>query len=377
MSTRKPAEVFPPGDFLREELEARGWTQKDFAAILGRAEAGVNEIISGKRRITAESAMAIAAALGTSPQVWMNLEAAYQLSRLESVGTDLVARRAKLYAKAPVREMIRRGWIESSDNFDVLQARTLSFLEIKTLDEKPFFAHAARKTMPKTTTYDECTEAQLAWLFRARQLARVLHAKHFDKSRIADLVSELRDLVYLPQSVRQVPKLLAEYGVRLVIVEPLVGGQIDGATFWLDKNSPVVALSVRFDRLDNFWFTLLHELYHVREGEESCDIDLRSVATDKNRPEGERMADEVASSTLISKAALDDFIARVRPLYSARRIEAFAQINRVHPAIVVGQLQYRGEVPWASFRPLLVPIRAVITDAAITDGWGSVLPPLS
>ena len=76
---RPPAEVFPPGELLAEELEARGWTQTDLADILGRPHRLVNEIIAGKRRITPETAMGLAAALGTTAALWLNLESAYQL----------------------------------------------------------------------------------------------------------------------------------------------------------------------------------------------------------------------------------------------------------------------------------------------------------
>jgi HTH-type transcriptional regulator/antitoxin HigA len=78
--TFKPAEVFPPGEFLREELEARGWTQKDLAKVIDRPLQAVNEIVKGKKRITAETAKAIGLAFGTSAELWLNLEAAYQLS---------------------------------------------------------------------------------------------------------------------------------------------------------------------------------------------------------------------------------------------------------------------------------------------------------
>jgi len=78
----KPAEVFPPGEFIRDELEARGWTQAKFAKIIGRPLQNVNEVINGKRRITPETAVLIAAAFGTSPDVWLNLENAYRLSKL-------------------------------------------------------------------------------------------------------------------------------------------------------------------------------------------------------------------------------------------------------------------------------------------------------
>lgn len=69
-----PAEVFPAGEFLADELEARGWTQAEFAAILDRPAQFVSEIISGKKEITRESATQIGAALGTSAEMWLSLE---------------------------------------------------------------------------------------------------------------------------------------------------------------------------------------------------------------------------------------------------------------------------------------------------------------
>jgi HTH-type transcriptional regulator/antitoxin HigA len=90
-----PAEVFPPGEFLRDELEARGWSQKQFAEILGRPFQLVNGIINGQRRITEETAVELGAALGTSAKVWMNLEATYRLSRVRRPMSE-ISERAKL-----------------------------------------------------------------------------------------------------------------------------------------------------------------------------------------------------------------------------------------------------------------------------------------
>jgi HTH-type transcriptional regulator/antitoxin HigA len=74
-----PAEAFPSGEYLRDELEARGWTQSQFARIIGRPLQLVNEIINGRKRITEQTALEIAAALGTSARVWLNLENTYRL----------------------------------------------------------------------------------------------------------------------------------------------------------------------------------------------------------------------------------------------------------------------------------------------------------
>ncbi len=76
---RVPAELFPPGDFIREELEARGWSQRNLAEILGRPLQSINQIINGKKAITAQTAKELGLAFGTDPEVWMNLETQWKL----------------------------------------------------------------------------------------------------------------------------------------------------------------------------------------------------------------------------------------------------------------------------------------------------------
>ena len=85
MNARVPAEVFPPGEFLREELEARDWSQQELAEIMGRPARLISELISGKRAVTPETAKGLAEAFGTSPDYWMSLESQYQLSDRKSV----------------------------------------------------------------------------------------------------------------------------------------------------------------------------------------------------------------------------------------------------------------------------------------------------
>jgi HTH-type transcriptional regulator/antitoxin HigA len=72
------AQVFAPGEYLRDELAARGWTQGDFAKVIGRPLQVVNEIINGKKRITVATAKEIGLALGTGPELWLNLENTYR-----------------------------------------------------------------------------------------------------------------------------------------------------------------------------------------------------------------------------------------------------------------------------------------------------------
>jgi len=376
MKEKRPAEVFPPGEFIREELEARGWTQADLAEILGRPVRLVNEIIVGKRGITPETAKGLGAAFGTSAQFWLNLESSYQLGRVP-VTDDAVTRRARLYTKAPIKDIVRRGWIENSQNVSVLEQRVMDFLKLQNLDAEPrFWPHAARKS----TSYENDTPAQTAWLFRVQQLAQAAPAGTFSHSQFDNLISRLRLLSSSPQEVRHVPPVLAEAGIRFLVVEPLPHTRIDGVSFWLDRR-PVIALSVRYDRIDYFWFTLMHELGHIqnRDGLDNTrarlDKDLvgERAQPSSAKPEPEKLADRFAVGTLIDQRALEDFIIRLRPLFSTTRIQGFANVMKVHPGIVVGQLQHRGEISYAHHRRMLVAVRSIITEAALTDGWGHVV----
>src|SRR5258706_10024104 len=103
LDARNVAEAFPPGEFIKEELEARGWTQEDLADITGRQSSIISGLVNGKRAVSPDIASELAAAFGTSAQFWMNLETSYRLFA-ETRNDGTVARKARLYAKAPIKE---------------------------------------------------------------------------------------------------------------------------------------------------------------------------------------------------------------------------------------------------------------------------------
>jgi HTH-type transcriptional regulator / antitoxin HigA len=368
MAVRIPAEVFPPGEFIRDELEARGWTQGDLAQIMGRPLRLVNELCSGKKQITPDTALGLANAFGDDDALyWMNLDAAYRLAHAKPADAA-VARRSKLFSLYPVREMVKRGWIEGSDKVDVTEHRVLRFFQIANLDERPSFAHAA-----KADQYDERTNLQLAWLYRARELAASVQVAPYSEQKLRAALASLRSLLIAPEEIRQVPKLLADAGVRFVIVEWLPGAKIDGAAFWLTDNAPVIVLSIRHDRINNFWFVLRHEIEHIlnRDGRVTIDVELtEKLQRGDEIPQEEAKANSAAAEFMVSTSELENFITRVRPLYSEQRILLFARRIGVHPGIVVGQLQRRNEVPYTHFHKHLVKVREIITQTALTDGWG-------
>jgi HTH-type transcriptional regulator/antitoxin HigA len=87
-------------------------------------------------------------------------------------------------------------------------------------------------------------------------------------------------------------------------------------------------------------------------------------------PENERLANAFASETLVPGAQLEAFIRRVRPFYSREKLQEFAESIAIHPAIVIGQLQHRGESQWSACRRALLPVKELLRSTAKTDGWG-------
>ena len=369
MNARVPAEVFPPGEFLREELEAREWSQQELADILDRPPRLISEIIAGKRTITPETAKGLADAFGMSPDYWMNLESQYQLSKV-TLPDNKVARKARLYDKFPVREMLRRGWVRTSENIDVLEQRFCAFFSIPDISTNPELCHSAKKTH---ATLD-VSPTQLAWLFRVRAMAIQQVVPAYSRAKLLAALDKLKTLTLSPEEVRHVPRILAEVGVRLVLVESITGSKMDGACFWLDNNKPVIGMTLRFDRIDNFWFVLRHEIEHVLREDGKANYEAvidTDVGEDKvELPECERLANTAGAEFCVPSAELENFIARVQPYFSEEKVLRFAQRIKVHPGLVVGQLQRKlGRHDF--LRKHQVKVRALLLLSADADGWGS------
>jgi len=361
------AETFPPGEFLKDELEARNWTQVDLAKITGKSARLINEVINVKRSVTPDTAKSFAAAFGTSAELWMNLESSWQLSLLGKKDVD-IRRRAALYDKFPISRLVQRGWIPETDSIDVLESNVFGFFGIKSVDERPQLAANFRRSNDD----NPLNPIQLTWFYRSYRLAERMPASDFRPSDIDECISELKQLMGYPESTREIPKLLAQYGIRFVVVEQLAASKIDGVCFWLNDNSPVISVSLRIGRVDNFWFTLMHEISHLkhRDYREHPRIDVDMFSDVVLTESLEARANSEAAENIVAKSDIDSFIARVSPLYSAKKIRGFANRIDVWPGLVVGRLQHLKQIPYSSFRAMLPDVRSIITSSALTDGWG-------
>lgn len=363
-----------PGEFIKEELEARSWTQIDLAYVLGIAPQYVNAVLSGRRGISSEMAKALGKAFDVPALFFTNLQAAYDLSRAAEPDPS-IERRARLQDHYPVREMIKRGWITEDLDPMLLEMEMMRFFQVEHVEEIPYLRHAAKRT-----SYEErnIPPAQVAWLFRVQQIASNIAVPAYSAAGLRRALSKLQQLLLSAEEIRHVPRILAECGVRLVLVEPLPQAKIDGVCFWINKSSPVIGLSLRFDRIDNFWFVLRHEIEHVlncdgqKDGRKIVD-DVDVLERGEDLPEEECRANLAAQEFCIAQDKLVGFIARKHPFISEADVIGFARLHGVHPGIAVGRIHSYTR-NYKFLRKFLVKVRQIVTSGANVDGWGTVFP---
>jgi HTH-type transcriptional regulator/antitoxin HigA len=358
--------IMHPGFYIKEEMDARGWLQRDLAFILGIPEQGLNMIFAGKRGVSPDMAKALGQAFDVPAEFFANLQQAYDLSQAREPSPE-VAVLGKMQTNYPVREMIKRGWLAKTD-VAMLEQQLARFFCVPSIAEVPYMPHAAKKS-----NYEEreIPPAQLAWLFRVRQIAKSISVPRYSESSLRAGIGQLEPLMMAPEGTREVPRLLMECGVKFIIVEKLPNAKIDGVCFWIDA-TPVIGMSTQRDTIDNFWFVLRHELEHVLRGhgrnEEMIDVDIQ----DENSSEEEALANAAALEFSVTPK-FESFLIRKRPFYYEKDVVAFSRLANRHPGIIVGQMQRRLD-NYGYLKRYLAKVRQFILPGAIADGWGQVLP---
>jgi HTH-type transcriptional regulator / antitoxin HigA len=335
----------PAGQILGAEIESRGWTQADFAAVLGRPTQFVSEIISGKKEITRESAAQIGAALGTTPEYWLNLQDSYLLDeQAKNTATqrelDKVRRRARLNKLAPVSTLIKREIIHGR-TVDEQEAELRELFELSDINDEPGFVVAARRS----NTSENLSVTQTTWVACVRREARArTAAAAYSRERLTDLAAELPRLLTTPEKFRGLPELLATTGIRLVYVEAFPGAKIDGCAFFFLDGKPVIGLSGRGKRMDKILFTLLHELAHLVLGHVKPD----GIIVEEVEQHADESAEEKDANSLAGSWILPQPLPFTRDRINQAWITRIAEERGLAPIVVIGQLQNLKRLDWRS-----------------------------
>jgi HTH-type transcriptional regulator/antitoxin HigA len=342
-----PIERPTPLEAIRFRMEQAGLEPRDLEPYIG-SRGKVSEVLSGKQPLTLAMIRALHQHLGIPAEVLV--AEPISESGAESASLDWV--------RFPINEMVKRGWLHA-------MASTKGRAEeiIRELIDKAGGMSAipmplcrrndAMRQNAKTDTY-----ALLAWCLKVLAAARdqKLSGSYQSGSITLEALADLAKLSAHDDGPKRAKEALSSWGVHLICLSHLPKTYLDGAALRsADGKSPIVALTLRYDRIDNFWFSLMHELAHVGRhfnSEMEAFVDDFSLRDAPSRKEDVREdeADAWAEEALISGEDWQTSGLRSRPSYST--IIAFSQRIGVHPAIIAGRIRHETR-NFRAFAPLL------------------------
>ena len=328
-----PIDYPDPIEAIKFRMEQQGLKQADMVPYIG-SKSKVSEVLNRKRSLSLSMIRKLNKGLGIPAEVLLQ-EPGKALSPLYE-GVD--------WNSFPLNEMLKRGWFpnfkgKAKDLAERGEEILGPFLFPNGTDCRQIAA-AARQGGGKNANKDNYA----LWAWQARVLAlseeRGNLGKYDAKAMTVNLMRSIITLSRLDDGPIQAQRLLEKNGVAVVILNYLPGTHLDGMTMMRADGHPVVALTLRHDRLDNFWFTLAHELAHVvlhlAKGDNTVFLDDLESHVRKNRKESE--ADKLASELLIpSKKWTASKITRSP---HTENVKELATRVHVHPSIVAGRLRF-------------------------------------
>lgn len=323
-----------PVDAIKFRMEQLGLVQKDMAPYIG-TKSKVSEVLNCKRPLTLAMMRSLNKSLGISAEVL-----------LKEPGADFPEQIQDLeWSKLPLIEMAKRNWIPMVDGIGEKAEELLrGFIEqaggLEAVPKACFRQGKRGRYNPKMDLF-----ALTAWCIRVQALARKnpLKTKYIKGSIKLSTLQEVARLSYFDKGPLLAREYLEKHGIHLIVVPHLPKTYLDGAAILLPDATPVIGLTLRYDRIDNFWFCLLHELAHVSKHLSASDrliIDDLDLRGNKVETEDiiEKEADEMTRNGLIPKRVWDR-----KPIAgkaSTKEVHALAEKLKIHPAIIAGRIRF-------------------------------------
>lgn len=325
---RYPISLPDPIEAIKFRMEQAGLTRKDLIPYLGSLSK-VSEVLSGKRPLSLSMMRRLHEGLGVPAAVLLG-----------QPGATLPDADAPIeWGRFPVVEMRRRGWINCKDTPQSTrqQAEDLMRKFIEPFDEEVALPMCARQHVRDGKKMD--AYALCAWKIRIMHLAFKQKVAAYTPGTVTPAyIQDVVRLSYLNEGPQLAREYLAKSGIHLVIEAHLPKTYLDGAALRMPDGHPLVALTLRYDRLDNFWFTLAHELAHVAlhlDGELKVFFDDLEAG---DTSQWEADADRLASEALIPRAAWQASPLNARS--TSEQVEAFARELKISPAIPAGRIRH-------------------------------------
>ncbi|MGN0719394.1 MAG: HigA family addiction module antitoxin [Anaerovoracaceae bacterium] len=322
----------PPGATIKEQLNDRGMSQKEFAARMNLSEKHISKLINGDVQLTPDVAVRLEVVLGVPAKFWNNLEAIYREKLIRAEAENKMDADEALVKQLPYHQMAQFGWVpETRDPKErVINSRKFfEVVELSLLESNQITRIACRRL----AVTEKSDFALLAWAQEAKILARNTQTAPINIKELVHIIPEIREMTVQKPEVfcPKLKQMLAECGVALVFLPHLKGSFLHGASF-MDGNKIVLGLTARGKDADRFWFSLFHELGHIILGH----IGRTDGTTDQDEKEANAWSEDMLIPT-------DEFsLFKSGHDFSAASVCGFAKGIGVASGIVVGRLQREG-----------------------------------
>ena len=335
--------ISPPNPLaaIRFKMEQLGLHASDLVPCIG-SKSKVSEVLAGKRGLSLAMIRKLHDRLGIPAEILKQdagLEPSAQFDHID-------------WRQLPLAEIAKRRWFGdavTSSRRLLEQAEELVGALFKSFEVSCPGPVALRQSAAQRAGNQEVLKL---WEARVLQLGLQEQSDPLDYEAIdREFVSQIAHLSVLDAGPVVAREVLSKAGIRLVIERQLPGTRLDGAVMKCAYCRAIIGFTLRYDRLDYFWFTLCHELahlaLHMREGDSLVIVDdLES----EERTQMEREADELASDALISPADWSAFFGSTH--ISELDITGFARRQRIHPSVVAGRMR-RESGDYSRFNSLL------------------------
>ena len=334
-SKHEPMGYPSPVAALEFRMEQQGLAPRDLVPFIG-SRAKVSEVLSGKRSITMPMARALHEHLGIPAEVLLQKQGTTADQPVDELQ----------WHRFPLKEMAKRRWIPSVPDLTARAEDLIRDLIHRAGGWQVASAALYRKNDHLRTNAKTDLHALYAWCWQvlATANANPPDATYIPGTVTLEFLRQVARLSWSEDGPRVAREFLGQHGIPLVIERHLPRTYLDGAALRLGDGRPVVALTLRYDRIDSFWFCLLHEVAHVGRhlGQDAGtafvdDLSLRKPATEMEDTR-EAEADEWAAEALIPSAEWEASPVREHP--TPLRVMSLAHHLQVHPATVAGRIRF-------------------------------------
>ena len=347
----KPFYNVGPGDFILDFLDSFGWTQNDLAEVTGFSLKTINLLINNKQGITPETAVTLEKVFGSPADFWIEVDAKYQIRKREeqdSEKNELTAKKALLRKYMPVAEMKKKGWfLYDINTLDGIEKECIRIFNQKSIPEDDYnqnYKFCARQTK---FDYDYTKWYSKTWFEYAKLHAASFELPKYNKSKLESIAAHLYDYTTKENGVSDLIADLHSCGVGFFMLSHLQKTYLDGAAFICNKN-PFVVYTCRYDRIDNFWFVVAHEIAHILNHYDFLNEPFLDNLDEKAESEREQEADVFAGRYLNQNLVIDAGKQYGRYLNTSR-LRLISEQTKVSVPVALGMLQHFGLLDWRQF----------------------------